>query len=362
MNILLEIAFLFQTEGQLKEIKPLGEGFINDTYLVFVEGKQKPAYILQRKNHLVFPDVPAMMDNINRVTHYIKTKVKDPLRETLTVIPAKDGQLYVKDTDGNFWAMCLYIPDTKSFFAANSPELAYKGGLGLGEFHRLVNGFSEPLAEVIKGFHNIRWRFTQWDASLASDKVGRKESVKEEIGWIESRREKMLSFWERYERGEFPMRTTHNDTKISNFLFEEKDDALLCAIDLDTLMSSTLLNDVGDALRSYTNTAAEDEPDKSKVSMSMAMFSAYVKGYLERMSKLLTESEIESLAFSGLYICYEQVLRFLMDYIDGDTYYKIAYPEHNLVRARSQYWLLSSMESQLQEMNDFVRSCIAQNK
>ena len=361
MKRLIQLASQFAVEGTVATVKPLGEGFINDTYTVTLEGQETPAYILQRKNHLVFPDVPAMMDNIDRVTRYIKTKVHDPERQTLTVIPAKDGKLYHKTEDGNYWAMCLYIRDTMSYTKADTPEIAYQGGLGLGQFHRLVDGFKEPLAEVIKGFHNIRWRFTQWDEALARDAAGRVKDLKEEIGWIESRRDRMLDFWNLYETGVIPSRVTHNDTKISNFLFNADDRSLLCAIDLDTLMTSTLLNDTGDALRSYTNTGEEDDKDLSKVSMSIRMFQAYMEGYLSMMAGKLSESEIQYLAFSGLYITYEQVLRFLMDYIDGDTYYKTKYPEHNLVRTHAQYKLLTSMETQLPEMDDIVRRLVALN-
>lgn len=320
---LYAIAGNFALEGKATDIRPLGEGFINDTFLVCVDGNAEPDYILQRKNHIVFPDVPAMMDNIQRVTTHIKTKVADPLRQTLTVIRANNGELYHKDEEGNFWAVCLFIKGSKSYDRADTPELAYQGGVGLGEFHRQVSDFKEPLAEVIKGFHNIRFRFEQWDASVARDAAGRVASLKEEIGWIESRRAKMLDFWSKVESGEIPTRVTHNDTKISNFLFNVEDGSLLCAIDLDTMMSSTLLNDVGDALRSYTNTGAEDDPDLSKVSMSKEMCDAYLEGYLSKMEPYLTPIEKEYLRFSGVYITYEQVLRFLMDYIDGDTYYKI---------------------------------------
>ena len=173
MTHLVQLASRFAIEGAVAEVKPLGEGFINDTYTVTLEGQQDPAYILQRKNHLVFPDVPAMMDNIDRVTRYIKGRVHDPLRQTLTVIPAKDGKLYYKQRNGNYWAMTRYISDTMSYTRADSPQIAYQGGLGLGQFHRLVDGFQEPLAEVIKGFHNIRWRFQQWDEALARDAAGR---------------------------------------------------------------------------------------------------------------------------------------------------------------------------------------------
>ena len=356
MTNLNDIAGKFALNGAISQIKPLGDGFINDTYLVCVDGKADPDYILQRKNHIVFPDVPAMMDNIKRVTEHIKTKVADPERETLTVIPCLNGDLCYKDSDGNFWAMCLFIKGSKSYDRADTPELAYQGGKGLGQFHKLVSDFDEPLVEVIKGFHNIRWRFTQWDEAIKKDAAGRVASLSEEIGWVESRRAAMLAFWEKFENGIIPTRVTHNDTKIANFLFDAQSGKLLCAIDLDTMMSSTLLNDVGDALRSYTNSGAEDDKDLSKVGMSMEIFQAYMKGYLEEMKGVLTDSEKENLAFSGLYITYEQVLRFLMDYIDGDTYYKTKYADHNLVRTRAQYKLLCSMEEQLDQMNAFIQS------
>ena len=340
------------------EIKPLGEGFINDTFLVW-NGGIEPAYILQRKNHIVFPDVPGMMDNIQRVTAHIRTKVDDPLRGTLTVVCTTDGIPYFKDENGNFWAVCVFIPKSKSYSQADSCELAYQGGRGLGIFHKQVSDFTEPLAEVIKGFHNIRFRFSQWDSCIAADKAGRCAGCKEEISWIESRRRKMLAFWEKYEKGIIPTRVTHNDTKISNFLFDAEDSSFLCAIDLDTLASSTLLNDMGDMLRSYTNTGAEDDPDLSRVSMDFERFKAVMDGYIPQVKDILTKEEIENLAFSGVYITFEQVLRFLMDYLEGDHYYKIAYPEHNLVRTKAQYKLLTSMEEQLDKMQDYIDSLIA---
>jgi len=351
-----EIVSQFVTEGIVTDVKPLGEGFINDTYRVFVEGSDEPRYILQRKNHIVFPDVPSMMDNILRVSRHIAAKVKDPKRESLTVIPTVDGSLHYRDNNDNYWAMCLFISGSMSYDRAATPQMAYQGGLGLGEFHRQVADFKEPLTEVIKGFHNIRFRFTQWDDVIARDPEGRASQVKEEISWIESRRESMMAFWNKFETGEIPTRVTHNDTKISNFLFDKESGRLLCAIDLDTLMSSTLLNDTGDAIRSYTNTGAEDDRNLDNVTMSIDMFRSYMEGYMSQMSSILTKSERDNLAFSGAYITYEQVLRFLMDYIDGDHYYKTAYKEHNLVRTRAQYKLLTSIESQLPLLESIITS------
>ena len=226
---LLDIASRFELEGRITDIKPLGEGFINDTYVVTTEG-DAPDYILQRKNHVIFPDVPGMMENIKAVTEHIKAKVADPLRETLTVIPAKDGRLYVQEGD-NFWATCLFIPDTTSPERADTPELAYQGGLGTGRFQALLSDFDKPLNETIKGFHNIRWRFRQWDETLAADPVGRVSQLQEEISWIESRRKEMMDFWSLVEDGTIPLHVTHNDTKISNILFNKADGSMLCTIE-----------------------------------------------------------------------------------------------------------------------------------
>ena len=356
-NKYTEIASKFALEGEVASIKPLGEGFINDTLIVKTQG-DSPNYILQRKNKSVFPDVPAMMENIWKVTNHIKKKVQNPLRETLTVIPAKDGKLYYEDSDGEFWAVCLFIDGTSSYVMADTPELAYQGGVGIGRFQALLADFKEPLTEVIKGFHNMKWRFQQWDETIAKDPVGRVAECREEIGWIEARRKEMLDFAALIENGTIPCRVTHNDTKISNILFDAKSGEVLCAIDLDTVMSATVLNDVGDALRCYTNTGAEDAEDLSTVGMSLEMFSAYIKGYLSEMGSSLCPAEKEYLAFSGRYITFEQVLRFLMDYIDGDNYYKIKYPTHNLVRTRAQYKLLQSMEAQYPQMCKIVKDLL----
>ena len=353
MADLIEIASRFALEGNPVEVRPLGEGFINDTYVVTTDGPLR--YILQRKNKAVFPDVPAMMDNIAAVTGHIMKKVADPLRETLTVIPARDGKLYHLDSDGEYWAVCLFIENTMTYDVASSAEMARQGGVGIGRFQSLLADFDRPLAEVIKGFHNIRWRFAQWDGSLKADKAGRAATVAGEIAFVEERRARMLSFWKMVEDGVLPLRVTHNDTKLSNILFDSRSGEVLCAIDLDTVMNSTSLNDVGDAIRSYANATVEDDPDYGKVALRLDMYEAYMDGYLSQRSATLVAAEKEWMAFAPLYITYEQVLRFLMDYIDGDTYYKVRYPEHNLVRTRSQMALLRSMESNYGTMQDIVK-------
>ncbi len=352
-----EIALNFQLEGQIEEVKALGEGFINDTYLIKTVG-EAPNYILQRKNKNIFSPIPDMMDNIQKVCMHIKKKVEaaggDPRREAMTIIPSKDGKLYFLDNEEEYWAVCLFIEDTVAYEAAETPELAYAGGKGIGRFQSLVADLKEPLVNILPGFHDIRYRFKQWDDVLAKDPVGRKAKVGKEILWIESRRDEMLAFWKMVEDGTIPTRVSHNDTKINNILFDRNGE-VLCVIDLDTVLSSTVLNDFGDAMRFYTNTGLEDDEDLNNVSMDIEIFEAFARGYLEETDWFLTEKEKEFLAFSAKYITYEQVLRFLMDYIDGDNYYKVKSPEHNLVRTRAQYKLLQSMETQFDEMNKIIR-------
>ena len=336
-------------------VTPLGAGFINDTYLVNTH--KTIQYILQRKNGHIFKNIPGMVDNICKVTDHIRKKAlmqgKDPERSTLTLYPAQDGRFYYEDDDHSYWVCMYYIPDTRCYDTASSPQLAYAGGTGIGLFQEQVADFTDDLAQVLPGFHDIRYRFAQWDATLAEDRMGRKKALAREIDCIEQRRAEMLAFKMLVENQTIPARVSHNDTKISNILFDQNGEAL-CVIDLDTLMKSTVLYDFGDAIRSYTNTAAEDEPQTEKVGMNIDFFRAYTRGYLSFAHHFITPSEIEWLAFSAKYITYEQVLRFLMDYIDGDRYYKIQYPEHNLIRARAQYALLQSIERAYPYMQEVV--------
>lgn len=351
-----QIAKEFALEGKILKIETLGDGFINDTFIVRTEG-DAPDYILQRKNKAIFPDVPAMMENIRKVTEHIRRGVAaaggDTQREVMTVVPTTDGKLYHIDSEGEYWAVSVFIADTIAYNRADTADLARMGGKGIGKFQAQLADFNEPLAETIKGFHNIRHRFMQWDEAVSADAAGRCASLSEEIDWIESRREEMLTFWAKVESGEIPMRVTHNDTKINNILFD-KQGSVLCVIDLDTVMPAPALNDFGDAIRTYANTGDEDDKDLSRVGLSLDMFAAYADGYLSEQATKLTDVEIDHLAFSARYITFEQVLRFLMDYIMGDTYYKIKYAEHNIVRTRAQYALLQSIEAQYDKMCEVI--------
>lgn len=345
---LLKIAGQFQLNGTPLRVDNLGDGFINDTYTIKLSDSPSK-YILQRKNTNIFKDIPGMMSNIYAITEHLKKKITaaggDPMRESLTVVPAKDGKLYHIE-NGEYWCVTVFIDNSVSYDKADTPLLAECGGRGIGRFQAMLSDFDQPLVDTLPGFHNIRFRYGQWDETLARDPEHRSESVRELIAEIESRRSEMLDFYRLIDTGEIPLRVTHNDTKIANMLFDH-DGNVLCVLDLDTVLKAPCLYDFGDSIRSYTNTGAEDDPDLSRVSMSREMYDAFERGYLSEAGSFLTDIERKYLPFSARYITYEQVLRFLMDYIDGDHYYKIKYPEHNLVRTRAQLKLLQSIEQQL---------------
>ncbi len=345
---LLDIARNFRLEGTPLQVDNLGDGFINDTYIIRLSDSLVK-YILQRKNTNIFKDIPGMMNNIQAITEHLKKKIAaaggDPMRESLTVVPAKDGNLYYRHGEES-WCMTLFIDDSISYDKADTPLLAEKGGRGIGRFQAMLSDFDQPLTDTLPGFHNISFRYRQWDDTLARDPENRAASVKDLIDEIESRRQDMLGFYNLVETGRIPLRVTHNDTKIANMLFD-RDGNVLCVLDLDTVLKAPCLYDFGDSIRSYTNTGAEDDTDLDRVSMSREMYDAFLRGYLSEAGTFLTPVERDYLPFSARYITYEQVLRFLMDYIDGDHYYKIKYPEHNLVRTRAQLRLLQSIERQL---------------
>ncbi|MFI3327570.1 MAG: aminoglycoside phosphotransferase family protein [Rikenellaceae bacterium] len=353
---LIDIARNFRFAGEPKDVTPLGQGFINDTFIVTVNGSDE-RYILQRKNKNIFTDVPAMMDNIERVCEHIRYKVANPRRESMTIIRTNSGELYCIDDAGEYWAACLLIEPTVAYDSANSPEIAYQGGKGIGLFQKMLCDFDGELADILPGFHNMRFRFDQWDTAIREDKAGRVSALSEEITWIESRRDEMLAFYALIEDGSIPKRVSHNDTKINNILFDEQGE-VVCVIDLDTVLSSTVLNDFGDAIRTYANSGAEDDENLDNVSLSLEMFKGYTQGYLSQTNSFLNDCEKAHLAFSARFIIFEQVLRFLMDYINGDTYYKIASEHHNLIRTRAQYKLLLSAEEQYDEMLKIINDIL----
>ena len=357
---LQNIASHFALEGDIAAIDSLGDGFINDTFIIRTSG-DAPDYILQRKNKNIFPDVPGMMENIRKVTEHIRRRViaegGDPMREAMTVVPTHDGKLYHIDPQGEYWAVTVFIADTIAYNKADSPELARKGGEGIGKFQAQLADFTEPLAETIKGFHNIRHRFVQWDEALKRDAAGRVKELATEIGWIESRRGEMLDFWSKVEDGTIPTRVTHNDTKINNVLFDEETRRALVVIDLDTVMPGLVGHDFGDAIRFAANFVEEDCPQADKAGVNLNIFWAFAEGFIKETAATLTEAEVNTLGISCFALACELATRFLDDYILGDKYFKIKSPEHNLVRTRCQIALAKDMRKKMDAMNAIARDC-----
>ena len=334
-------------------ITPLGGGNIHESYIVKTPGDNSLNYILQHKNKLVFRDVPAMMQNISKVSDHLKAKLlqkgMDPMKHSLTLIPSHSGEFYHVDVENEYWAMCVFIPDSVTYHIPLNSKMAFSGGSATGEFHNLLSDFDQPLTDILPGFHNMRYRFEQWDTVISNLRGSVKQKYLKEIDWIESRREAMMNFRELFESGKIPLRVAHNDAKLLNILFDRKGEAL-CLIDLDTVLFGSVLYDYGDAIRSYTNTGAEDDINPGNVKINMEYFEAFTRGYLKTASAFLNQTEIESLVPSACYITFEQLLRFLMDYLDGNKYYRILHPEHNMQRAIAQYALLNDMEKNFSEM------------
>ena len=305
------IAEQFRLDGAVQSVATLGEGFINDTYIVTTE---RARYVLQRKNRNVFTDIPAMMRNIEGVTSFLREKVRraggDPRREVMTVIPTHDGALYYEDAAGDYWAATLFIEDSETCQSASTPELARCGGEGIGRFQRMLADYGEPLADILPGFHDIRFRFRQWDDALARDAAGRRASVAREIEWIECRRDEMLRFWQRVETGEIPRRVTHNDTKINNVLLDADTRRALCVIDLDTVMPGLSAYDFGDAIRFGASTAAEDEQELERVRLDLNLCRVFTRGFAEACPSL-TERERDVLPLGAFVMTLECGMRFL---------------------------------------------------
>ncbi|MEA5046002.1 MAG: aminoglycoside phosphotransferase family protein [Petrimonas sp.] len=363
MSKLKEIVAQFTGDSKDIEVKPLGAGHINDSYKVKAGEKE---YVLQRINHSIFKNVPELQSNILRVTMHIRQKlmdagVEDIDRKVLTLVPTSGGKLFYQDAEGNYWRMMDFIKDSKSYDEIN-PELAYRAGLAFGDFQRMLADLpGEPLFETIPNFHNIESRLETFRDSVRANKVGRLVEVRDLVNELEARADEMCKAERMHREGKLIKRTNHCDTKVNNILFD-KDDQVLCVVDLDTVMPGYVLSDFGDFIRTGANKGAEDDPDLDRVSLDLAIFEGYTKGYLENATSFLTDVEIENLAFGAKLLTYMQTVRFLTDYIDGDTYYKIAYGNHNLVRSKAQFKFLQSLEQNFDKMQKIVLSTAAKSK
>ena len=355
-----EIAQQFATEGDIQKISAHGGGHINDSYHLVNNSPGKGDYLLQRVNHYVFKDVDLLMRNMVIVTDHIASimEKEDPAnldRKTLRIIPTRDGKTYFKDPEGNFWRVLNFIADHLVFESASDPEIAYEGARMFGNFTKMLSGLDpSQIGDTIPKFHNLKWRLSNLKESIREDKVNRVGLVKEEIRYVERVTELMCTIQELGEKGVIPMRITHNDTKINNVLFD-KDRNGLCVIDLDTVMPGYVHYDMGDGIRTFTNTGEEDDENLDNITMDLTLFEAFAKGFLESTREILNPTEVDTLAHAGLLFPFIMGVRFLTDYIAGDVYYKIHHKEHNLVRARAQFKLAQDGESKLDKMQEIIK-------
>ena len=358
---LAKVSRQFRMPGDFIDAAPYGTGHINDTYAARVRTQDGVVrYIFQRVNHNIFKDVPRLMQNIGRVTEHIRGKLqaipgRDPSRETLTVIPALDGESCCRDDEGNFWRAYIFIEGARTYDEVESPEQAYEAAKAFGCFQKWLLDLPEPrLNETIPGFHHTPGRFAALETSIAADACNRAVRAEQEIEFALARKDMTGILTELLERGQIPERVTHNDTKINNVMLDDADGRGVCVIDLDTVMPGLALYDFGDEVRTTTGTAAEDEQDLRKVTFQLHMFKALVRGYLEATGDFLTPAEVTQLAFSGRLITFEIGIRFLADYLDGDVYFKTHRPHHNLDRARTQFEMVRQMEAQQDRMQNLV--------
>ena len=352
---LKHIVAQFAIEGNVAEVKPLGNGLINTTYKVVTEGSA-PDYVLQHINTAIFPDVEMLMGNIVAVTGHIRKKyeaegVADINRRVLSFVPANDGKYYYEH-DGKFWRVMVFIPDTVSQTAV-TPETSRIVGETFGHFQAMLADIPVQLGETIKDFHNMEFRLQQLREAVAENKAGRLAEVQWLVDDLENRAEEMCKGERLHREGVLPKRICHCDTKVDNILFD-KDGNVLCVIDLDTVMPNFIFSDFGDFLRSAANTGAEDDKDLDNVNFNMDIFRAFAEGYVKSAKCFLTPVEIENLPYAACLFPYMQTVRFLADYINGDTYYKTQYAEHNLVRSKAQFKLLQSAEAALPAMKAFI--------
>ena len=357
---LQNIVSQFEIQGNVSDVRPLGNGLINTTYKVETEG-DAPNYVLQHVNNAIFPDVDMLMDNIVAVTNHIRAKheangVADLERKVLRFVPAKDGKYYHFDGE-KYWRVMVFIPDTVSQTAV-TPESSYIVGETFGNFQAMLADIPAQLGETIKDFHNMEFRLQQLREAVAENKAGRLAEVQWLVDELEARAEEMCKGERLHREGKLPKRICHCDTKVDNILFDQ-DGKVLCVIDLDTVMPNFIFSDFGDFLRSAANTGKEDDKDLDNVNFNMDIFKAFTEGYLKRARCFLTPLEIENLPYAAALFPYMQTVRFLADYINGDTYYKTQYPEHNLVRSKAQFKLLQSVEAHQQEMQAFIAEQLA---
>jgi Ser/Thr protein kinase RdoA (MazF antagonist) len=352
------IASRFRVPGEFVSAKPHGSGHINDTYCVtFDERGTQTRYIVQWINHHIFKNPEAVMDNIQRVTTHLAARMAhnpDAKRRVLSLVLANDGKSFYCDADGNHWRAYDFIEGARTFDTVESPQQAFEAAKAFGHFQSMLSDLPAPrLHDTIPDFHHTPKRFAALEQAIEADVKNRAAQAKGEIEFALKRKPIASVLLD----ARLPERITHNDTKFNNVLLDDKSGEGICVIDLDTVMPGLAVYDFGDMVRSATNSAREDERDQSKVQMQFPMFESLVKGYLASASEFLTRSEKELLAFSGKLITFETGIRFLTDFLSGDTYFKVHREGHNLDRCRTQFKLMESIEEQEAKMNELVIHC-----
>ncbi len=350
-----QVASQFQIYGEFINAGPYGSGHINDTYCaVFNQGGTPVRYILQRINHHVFKTPVALMENVERVTAHISKKVAghpDFSRCGLTLIPARDGRAWHSDEGGNYWRTYIFVENARTYDAVESPQQAFQAARAFGRFQKLLADLPAPrLHDTIPGFHHTPQRFAKLEAAIAADPANRARLAKSEIEFALNHKAMagvLLA-------AGLPERVTHNDTKLNNVMLDDETGEGICVIDLDTVMPGLAPYDFGDIVRTSTSPAKEDERDLSKVQMQFPMFEALARGYLETAAEFLTKAERQLLVLSGKLITFEIGIRFLTDYLEGDSYFKVHREGHNLDRCRTQFKLVESIERQEGAMNKLV--------
>ncbi len=338
------------------ELEPsaYGNGHINDTYIVHAEED----YILQRINKNVFTDPPTVMENIVGITEFLRKKVTelggDPEREILNLIPTVDGKYYYMSDDGEYYRVYKFISGAKSYDTVDDPSRLYHAAKAFGKFQNLLADYpADKLNETIVDFHNTKARYDQFKTAVKNDAVGRAKNVGAEIKFVLDREPDSVVVVDAIESGKIPLRVTHNDTKLNNVLLDDVTGEGVCVIDLDTVMPGSLLYDYGDALRFGGSSGAEDEKDLDKIWFNVENFEAFTRGFIEELPSM-TEEERKLLPFSIKLMALECGSRFLADYLNGDTYFKTAYPEHNLDRCRTQFKLVADIEAKMDKLNSIV--------
>ena len=353
-----KVVAAFDVEGKVVEYIPFGNGHINDTRLVTMDNGVQ--YVLQRINKNVFKRPDLLMENYVGVTKFIRKKIEemggDPLREVLNAIPAKDGKPFTIDEEGQYWRLLVYVTESMSYDKVERPEQFYDSAVSFGDFQYMLRDYpAETLHETIVNFHNTPDRFRQLTEAIANDAKGRLAEVAAEVEFAKAREEFAGTLERARREGKLPLRVTHNDTKLNNILFDSNTGKALCVVDLDTIMPGYSVNDFGDSIRFGATTALEDETDLSKVNFDISLYELYVKGFIEGAKGGLTEGELEMLPIGAIMMTFECGMRFLADYLNGDTYFRIHRPSHNLDRCRNQFKLVADMEAQLDQMKAIVK-------